>query len=101
MVARGAPRIALVAVLALALPATGCSRVLDSASVENEIEKQLERQLSGVNVSIECPEDIPAGRGESFECTATTNDDQKATIAVVQTDDEGTIDFEVQELQEN
>jgi hypothetical protein len=78
--------------------ATGCSRVLDTPSVESEIKDQLERQLSGVTVEIDCPEDIEAKAGENFECTATSEDNNRAKIVVTQTDDDGSIDFRVEEL---
>lgn len=83
---------------ALLVPATGCSRVLDAASIESEIKTQLERQLSGVTVEIECPEDVEARAGETFDCIATSEDDNRARIVVTQTDDEGSIDFRVEEL---
>ena len=84
--------------LLLVALAAGCSRVLDTPSVEAEIKDQLELQLSGVTVEIECPEDIEAKAGESFECTATSEENNKAKIVVTQTDDDGSIDFRVEEL---
>jgi Domain of unknown function (DUF4333) len=98
-VASGNSSIALqIAVVCAVVLGAGCSKVLDTSSVEREIERGIERQLSDVNVTVECPDDIAAGEGERFECIASTDADQRARIAVVQTDDEGTIDFEVREL---
>ena len=91
--------LARIGLLALAVMLTaGCSRVLDTQSVESEIKDKLEQQLSGVTVEIDCPEDIEAKKGESFHCIATSEDDNKAKIVVTQTDDEGSIDFRVEEL---
>lgn len=84
--------VSLLAVLA------GCSRVLDTASVESEIKEKLERQLSGVTVEIDCPEDVEAKAGESFDCIATSDDNARAKVVVTQTDDDGSIDFRVEEL---
>jgi Domain of unknown function (DUF4333) len=88
-------------VVASTLILAACSEVLDTASVERQIEQGIEGQLSGVNVTVECPDDIPAGEGEEFECIASTDADQRARVAVVQTDDDGTIDYEVEELVED
>ena len=90
--------IRLAIALAVVLLAMGCSRVLDTDSVESEIKEQLERQLSGVSVEVDCPEDVDAKQGETFDCVATSEEGQKATIAVTQTDDDGSIDFRVEEL---
>ncbi|HZA40363.1 MAG TPA: DUF4333 domain-containing protein [Actinomycetota bacterium] len=95
----GEDMLARIGLLALAVMLTaGCSRVLDTQSVESEIKDKLEQQLSGVTVEIDCPEDIEAKKGESFDCIATSEDDNKAKIVVTQTDDEGSIDFRVEEL---
>jgi hypothetical protein len=84
--------------LSLLVLSAGCSRVLDTPSVESEIKTKLEQQLSGVTVEIECPEDVAAKAGESFDCIATSDDNSKAKIVVTQTDDDGSIDFRVEEL---
>ena len=90
-------RIGLVLLLLAAL-LIACSRVLDTPSVESEIKESLERQLSGVTVEITCPDDIEAKKGERFDCIATSEDDNRARIVVTQTEDDGSIDFRVEEL---
>jgi hypothetical protein len=89
----------LIALLTLSLlvSSASCSRVLDTPSVESEIKTKLEQQLSGVTVEIKCPGDVAAKAGKTFDCIATSDDD-KAKIVVTQTDDDGSIDFRVEEL---
>jgi Domain of unknown function (DUF4333) len=84
--------------LSVLVLSAGCSPELDTPSVESEIKTELEQQLSGVTVEIECPEDVAAKAGESFDCIATSDDNNKAKIVVTQTDDDGSIDFRVEEL---
>jgi Domain of unknown function (DUF4333) len=82
------------------VPNFGCRMftLLDAASVESEIKAKLEQQLSGVTVEIECPDDIEAKAGAGFDCIASSEGDNKRRIAVTQTDDDGSIDFRVDEL---
>jgi Domain of unknown function (DUF4333) len=75
-----------------------CSRYLDVDEVEGELERGVAERTDGLNVEVDCPDDIEAKRGESFECTATADDGTRARIEVVQEDDDGTVRWEITEL---
>ncbi len=81
---------------ALALSAcfllTGCK--LDHKELESTITKKFkEKDLALKDVS--CPE-RPFKKGDTFECTGKTDDDDKVTINVTQKDAAGNVSFEIQ-----
>jgi hypothetical protein len=77
---------------------TGCTvtRSLDTNRLETEIATELEAQTGVPAASVVCPDDVPIEQGHNFECTATDETGQTATIAVTQTDDEGNVHWEVE-----
>ena len=48
-----------------------------------------------IPLSVDCPEDVPAGAGDTFRCTAVADDGSVATITVTQSDDQGNVRWEV------
>ena len=84
-----------VGVLALILVAAACSKTLDSTELEGTLKDQLETQLDVTGLTVECPDDIEAEAGDTFECSATGTDGSAVTISVTQTDDEGNLTWEI------
>lgn len=89
--------IVLIAVLAVSL--TGCEFSvggnLDMEEVETGISDGLEEQLDVEIESVDCPEEVKMEKGNDFECTATDSEGSSATISVVQTNDDGNLDWEI------
>ena len=83
------------AALAVTLALGGCSRVVDTDELESQISSELQRQAGVTPTSVECPDDVPAEAGGTFNCTATADDGSTATIEVVQKDDQGNLEWEV------
>lgn len=89
-------RLARIMALAATLALAACGeQVLDTDELESEIATELEDQTGVVPSSVDCPADVPAGEGNTFRCTVTADDGSSAGITVKQTDDEGSIDWEV------
>ena len=79
--------------LAAALAVAGCgSKVINTDKAEREIEKGLKQQLHLKDVSVSCPDDVKAKKGDTFNCTAKSGK-QTAKIAVTQLDDNGRISW--------
>ncbi len=90
---RGLVRIVLAAA-AITLAACG-QGVLDTAELEAQIAAELERQTGVTPSSVDCPADVPAEEGGTFRCTVTADDGSSIGLTVTQTDDQGSIDWEV------
>ena len=89
-------RLARILILATALALPACSeKVINTDELEGEIARELEAQTGVVPASVECPDDVPAEKGGTFRCTVTADDGSSAGITVTQTDDQGSIDWEV------
>jgi outer membrane murein-binding lipoprotein Lpp len=82
---------AVVATAALA----GCSSTIDSDKAESEIQKGIERQSSGqIPVkAVDCPDDVEAKKGDTFQCTVTGDNGKTGPVTVVQKDDEGNVTY--------
>jgi hypothetical protein len=86
-------RALLVVSLAAALALSACgSKVLNTGKAETEIEKGLKQQLHLKSVSVNCPDDVKAKKGDTFNCTAKSGK-QTARIAVTQQNDSGRISW--------
>jgi hypothetical protein len=84
------------AVVAPALLVAACGKQLDVAKPEQAILREVERAYS-VDVSeVSCPEDLEAEAGATFKCVVVLPDD-RLTVDVTQTDDEGGLRFELAE----
>jgi outer membrane lipoprotein SlyB len=91
---RGTKRLMLAAAVA-ALALAGCSATVDTDGLEGQIAQELEAQAGVRPTSVQCPDDVPAEAGATFECTATADDGSTATITVTQEDDQGNLSWEV------
>ena len=85
------PSVLLPLVAALVLTACG-SKVINTDKAETEIAKGLKQQLHLKGVTVKCPDDVKAKKGDTFNCTAKAGK-QTARIAVVQQDDNGRISW--------
>jgi hypothetical protein len=68
------------------------SKVLNTDRAEKEIAKGLKAQLHLKSVTVSCPGDVKAKKGDTFNCTAKSGG-KTARIAVVQEDDNGRISW--------
>jgi hypothetical protein len=91
-------RTALMAALVLALGACTASvtRELDTDQLESEIASGIEEQ-TGAQVSVDCPGDVDIEAGSTFTCTAMDEQGTERTVRVTQTDDEGNVDWELED----
>ena len=88
-------RFVAVAVAVIALAAAACTKTLDTDGLEGELQSQIEEQTDSTITSVDCPADIEAKAGETFECTAEEGSGATFTIRVTQRDDAGNVDWEV------
>ena len=85
------------AALAALLVFAGCTaqRVVDTEALEANIASEIESQAGFTPTSVSCPEDVPAQEGDTFSCTVTAEDGSSANVTVRQTDDQGSVTWEV------
>jgi hypothetical protein len=84
------------AALALAVPLAACgTETIDTGKVEDEVVKGIEEQTDARNVKVECPDDIEAKKGDTFECEVSATGSRGATVSVEQTSDDGRIRWEL------
>ncbi|UGS34555.1 DUF4333 domain-containing protein [Capillimicrobium parvum] len=84
--------IAVPFVIAAAFALTACgTKTIDAGSLEDDIQTQLAdaAKVKPDTVKVSCPEDKEAKKGNTFDCTITTNDGSKGTMTVKLTNDEG------------
>ncbi|WP_347056829.1 DUF4333 domain-containing protein [Blastococcus sp. HT6-30] len=96
--ARRGPRRGVLAVLALlavvvlgsiaVLATTSGPTVLSRGAVERDVAVQFE-QREGVAVDLECAEEMTVEQGATYECTGVTSDDERITLRIEITDEDG------------
>ena len=86
------PVLLFIAVIALGAP--GCTRSLDTQSLEEQIASQVREEGGPSLDEVECPDDIEVAAGGTFECSA-TGDGVGWTVRVVQLDDDGNVEFDI------
>lgn len=80
------------AALALAAPLAACgTETIDTGKVEDEVVKGIEEQTDAENVTVECPDDVDAKKGDTFECDVSATGSRGAKVTVEQTSDDGHI----------
>lgn len=84
-----------VAITALLLATTGCTRNLAGENLEKSISAGLASQLGLEMESVTCPKSRPIAAGDVFSCTATPRGGGRLTITVTQKDGAGNVDWEV------
>jgi hypothetical protein len=67
---------------------------LDSVRLQQVITDGLQQQ-AGVQAVVTCPNDRPLKTGDTFQCTAVAADGSTLQITVVQTDDQGNVNWNV------
>jgi hypothetical protein len=87
----------LLLVVAMLAIAGGCTRTktLDGPGLDQAIATNLSKELNVQGFTVACPDDVPAEAGGTFQCTATNPDGTQITLQVTQTDDHGTVNYEV------
>jgi hypothetical protein len=88
-VGRSAVRAALVLTAVLL---AACSSTLDAEDMNEQISAELQSTFD-VEATVECPEDVAPEEGAEFECTATDTEGNAIRVQVVQSDDEGNVDW--------
>ncbi len=81
----------------LALAAVGCNGtpVLDDQRLEEVISQGYQERLGVGLTTIDCPADRPIQQGDTFTCAATTDQGESIVITVTQTDNAGTVHWQV------
>ena len=81
----------------VAVAVAGCSSVLDTKSLEEEIGRQLAANLEvePAEVTVGCPDSIAVEAGLVVRCTAEA-DGVTYGLKVTQTDDEGAVEWEIE-----
>ena len=78
-----------------ALAGCGGAERLDTGKVERGIERGVERDRPGVQVTVSCPDDIELEKGRRFKCRVVASNGQEADATVTQVDDEGRVRYEI------
>lgn len=64
-------RLAVVAVLpCAALALTGCTKTVRASDVESKVARNLQRELPGRTITVDCPGGKKAEKGTTFSCEA-------------------------------
>ncbi len=87
------PAAALGLTAAFLVSCTG-SLTLNNDTLQQKITEGLQQQ-AGVQAVVTCPDDRPLKAGDTFHCSAVTADGSTLTITVVQTDDQGNVNWNV------
>ena len=87
----------LAALAAAVLAGCGEDRI-DTARVEDEVERAVELQARVPVAEVACPKDVTIEEGGSFECTVTGDNGGEAKVQVAQTDDQGNVRFRADDL---
>jgi Domain of unknown function (DUF4333) len=77
------------------LLACACSRSLDTAGLESQLQAGLQERLGITVSSVTCPDDVEAKADVSFQCTAVGESGSTTTISVTQEDDQGNVNWEI------
>ncbi len=85
----------VLATLVMAVLAVACTKTLKIDQLESSLEGQLEDQLQTSGVTVNCPGDVKAEAGSTFECTGTLPNGDTITIRVTQKDDNGNVTWKV------
>jgi hypothetical protein len=85
-----------IAALASTLVLAACGeKVVDTDELEAQIASELQAQAGVTPASVDCPDDVPAQAGATFNCTVTADDGSTANVTVTQQDDDGSLSWEV------
>jgi hypothetical protein len=93
----GSPRPTLVLLLALSVAMGACApRTLDRDQLERTLARKISDQLEVPGLEVECPDDVEARRGATFDCIARAPGETAGLrIVVTQLDDDGNVTWEI------
>jgi len=74
---------------------SGCTKKLDGSQVEENIKTNMKAQTGTEMKSVECPKDIEAKSGATFECKAAATSGEDIVVLVTQDDDQGKFTWKV------
>lgn len=78
------------------LTLTGCFNRLDTRAVEDELEAEIESQGRRLSLAgVQCPRNVSRQSGAYFRCVGYLRPEGQFTINVVQTDNQGGIEWDV------
>ena len=67
-----------------------------TGNLETLMSKNIGQQVGASDVKVSCPEIVVGKKGDQFDCTATSGKD-KATVKVTQKDDQGNVNYKLQQ----
>lgn len=82
----------VIAPLLLSLAACSTSNTLEAEDLNEQIAAGLQDMFE-IEATVECPDDIEAEEGGTFECTAEDSAGTSLPVQVTQTDDDGNVDW--------
>ena len=84
---------------ATAMLAAGCGSTIDAADLEGKLTEQLSADagVDPADVSVACPDDEAAEKGNEFQCDLTAPNGDVVTVNVTITNDDGGFEAEVPE----
>ncbi len=85
---------ALLPAAAVGVALVGCNSTLSLGSLRQSITDKL-AEVDVKVTSVDCPNDRPAKKDDTFNCTVTMEGGQSITVQVRQTDDAGSLSFDV------
>ncbi|MBB3084272.1 DUF4333 domain-containing protein [Geodermatophilus sabuli] len=77
----------VVIALAVVLPLTLGSQVLDRGAVEDDVAEQFE-QAHGVGLDLSCDDEMTVEEGATYDCSGTTSDGEEVTVRIAITDED-------------
>ena len=85
-----------VGVLAAALALVACGdKTLNAGDAEKKIADEVQQQQGYEPEKVECPDEMKAEKGETYECKVSAPGGREATAEIEMLDDEGRFRFEV------
>lgn len=85
----------LLVLAALVIAAAACTKTLDTDGLEGDLRSQAEEEYNITLTSVDCPADIEVEAGGTFTCDAKQESGPTLTLQVTQSDDQGTVAWEI------
>jgi uncharacterized protein DUF4333 len=92
---RPAPAVAAAIACCALLAGCGEDERLDTGKVERGIERGVERDRRGVDVTVTCPDDVMLEKGAKFKCRVVGSGGEEAEATVTQVDAVGRVRYVV------
>lgn len=84
----------ILAALSSTLVLGACTTTIEMTDVEDFLKTDLAEEVGVGVTSADCPDDVEAEEGGTFDCEVDFEDGTSATVGMVQTDDQGNIEIE-------